>query len=439
MTPVEGATTFQKFSEAVKDLPAWLFSAFAVASAILLFVPPVNAELPAQYRPWLVMGLVLFGVLAAFKWVVVGFNALRASRADARARKTFHLTPIAQQCHWTVAKQPDGSMVTQIVANFAVKNQSASPVGLVGARVIKPKLRGEVIHGDITVRQQRGRMYGTAHVSDHRIAPGTTLPGQALMMIRGEPRGSSERDLNVTFGITDEDGNEQRVTVRCRGLKRVEPFDAAAPVEALHGIADPIEKDVAAVLQAEITRYEKNGRSRGGFGSFHMTHDGRSDLQVPGDSWVMGTARNQEIAEGAEQAVIQSDGLEALLAIHARLQTADELERYANALLSRLQEDRGYVRVAYLIVIALWKIGLLSEALNAAMFGLPENDQRDFGMSNVLLLLNAMLRFQHFQFSDEALDAIERFVQGGGEHAFRIPQKIAAIRAYRVLKPPRGS
>lgn len=99
MTPVEGATTFQKFSEAVKDLPAWLFSAFAAAAAILLFVPLANAELPKQYRPWLVISLVLFGVLAVFKWVIVAFSAWRTSQAEARARKTFHLTPIAQQWH----------------------------------------------------------------------------------------------------------------------------------------------------------------------------------------------------------------------------------------------------------------------------------------------------------------------------------------------------
>ncbi len=435
MTPVEGATTFQKFSEAIKDLPAWLFSAFAVAAAILLFVPLANAELPQQYRPWLVISLVLFGVLAVFKWITVAFAAWRTSQAEARARKTFHLTAITQQCHWSVTKQVDGSMVTQIAALFAVKNQSASPVGLVGARVIKPKIKGEVIQGVITVRQQHGRMHGTAQHSDYRIAPGTTLPGHAVVMIRGEPRGSSERDLDVTFAIADEDGNEQRVRVLCRGMRNAKPSDAPIPVEALHGITDSIEKDVAAVLQAEIGRYEKNGRPRGGFGSFHMSYDGRSDLQIPGDAWVMNTARNQEISETADQNGIQSDSLDALMVLHARLTTDDERERYTNALLSRLQADRGYAQVAYMIVMALWKVGLLGEALDAAMFGLPEDDQRNFGMSNILMLLNAMLRFQHFQFTDEELDTIERFVQGGGEHPFRILQKIAAIRAYRVTQP----
>jgi hypothetical protein len=218
-------------------------------------------------------------------------------------------------------------------------------------------------------------------------------------------------------------------------MRNVKPSDHPVPLEPLHGITDAIEKDVAAVLQTEVGRYEKNGRPRGGFGSFHMTADGRSDLQIPGDSWTMNTARNQEISETVQQNVIQSDGLDALLTIHARLTIDDERERYANALLSRLQEDRGYARVAYMIVIALWKVGLFGEALEAAMFGLPEDDQRNFGMSNVLMLLNAVLRFQHFQFTDEELDTIERFVQGVGEHPFRIPQKIAAIRAYRIMKP----
>jgi len=220
MTPVEGATIFQKFSEAVKDLPAWIFSAFATSAAVLLFAPLANTELPKEYRPWLVISLILFGVLAIFKWVIVVLRAWRALQAEARMRKTFHLTPIEQQCHWSVTKQADGSIVTQIVANFAVKNQSSSPVGLIGLRVIKPNIKGEVLHNDILIRQQNGRMYGTARVSDYRIAPGTTIPGQAVVMIRGEPGGSRERDLDVTLAITDEDGNEQRVSVLCWGVKK---------------------------------------------------------------------------------------------------------------------------------------------------------------------------------------------------------------------------
>ena len=67
MTPAEGSNFFAKFVEAVKDLPAWLFTAFAVAAGLLLFVPQINGQLPKDYRPWLVISVVLFGVLAVFK------------------------------------------------------------------------------------------------------------------------------------------------------------------------------------------------------------------------------------------------------------------------------------------------------------------------------------------------------------------------------------
>lgn len=434
MTPVEGATSFGKFIEAVKDLPTWLFSAFAVAAGVLLFVPVVNAELPKTYRPWLVVALVVFGVLALFKWVSVAFGAWRASRAVAKARKTFHVTPITQQCHWSCAKQSDGSIITQISAHFSVKNQSATPLGLTGARVIRPKIRGEVIMGMVTVREQRGHMHGTAHMSDYRIAPGTALPAHALVMIRGLPRGAEDRDLNVTFGISDEDGNEQRVRVVCKGVRKPKPGDKPVPLEALHEVSDSIEKDVAAVLQAEVSRYEKNGRDGGGLGSVHLFYRGMAMNSFGGDSWTQRSPANQEIADDPQDATLRSDNLDALQSIFTRLATDDERERFVNALLARLDEDRGYARVAYLIVCMLWRIGLLEEALEAAKFGLQENDMKTHGLSNVLMMFNGLLRYRHPDFTPQMLDTLERFLHGSDEHAFRIPQKIAAIRARRLVE-----
>lgn len=434
MTPVEGATSLGKFIEAVKDLPTWLFSAFAAAAGILLFLPAVNAELPKTLRPWLVVSLVVFGVLALFKWVSVAFGEWRASRADAKARKTFHVTPFAQKCDWSSAKQGDGSIVTQISAHFSVKNQSATPLGLTSARVISPKIRGEVLVGMVTVREQHGHMHGTAHTSGYRIAPGTALPAHALVMIRGLPRGAEDRDLDVTFGISDEDGNEQRVRVVCKGMRKPKPDDKPVPLEALHEVSDPTEKDLAAVLQSEVSRYEKNGRDGGGLGSVHMVYRGRAMSSFGGDSWTPHSPANQEIAADPQNAILRSDNLDALDALFARLATDDERERFAKALLDRLDEDKGYARVAYLIVCVLWRIGLLEESLEAVKFGLRENDMKTHSLSNVLMMFNGLLRYRHPDFTPQMLDTLERFLQGSDEHAFRIPQKIAAIRARRLVE-----
>ena len=433
MTPTPDPSGFAKFVDAIKDLPVWMFMAFTAAAALLLLVPPINSELPKEYRPWLVVCIVVFGVLSIFKWIDLLVGALRNLRSEKKASKTFHMTPVTQHCWWSVAKQADGSFVTQVVADFAVKNQSTAPIGLMRARIIKPTIRGQVIHDMITVREQRGRMHGTAYVSDYRIAPGTSLPARVMVMIRGIPRKNEEDDMLVVFGVSDEDGREQRVSVVCRGMQKPNANQKPNPVEAIHSIVDPVEKAIASVLQTEISRYELNGRQSGGLGSVSIVVDGSEIKNFAGDVRIMQTTANQEIVSDPSACALKSDNLDALMALYARLETDQERETFANALLNRLQADAGYGRVAYMIALALWKIGLLQEALDAAMFGLPEGDQKEFGLSNALMVFNGLLRYRHQDFTSESLDDIERFLQGSAEHPFRIPQKIAAIRAQRLL------
>lgn len=216
-------------------------------------------------------------------------------------------------------------------------------------------------------------------------------------------------------------------------MRKPKPGDLPKPVEALHTIVDPIEKDVASVLQTELSRYELNDRQAGGLGSVHIIMAGAEIKQLGGDMRIMQATGNQEIVSEPGTAEIKSDNLDALLTLYSRLTSDDERERFSNALLNRLQDDKGYARVAYLIVLLLWKIGLLVEALEAAMFGLPEDDRKNFGLSNTLMMFNGLLRYRHPDFTAEMLDTIERFVQGSQEHSFRIPQKIAAIRAQRLM------
>jgi hypothetical protein len=434
MTPVDGATAFGKLVEAVKDLPAWLFSAFAVAAGILLFVPTVNAELPKDHRPWLVVALVLFGVLSLFKWITVALNAWRSSRALANASRTAHITPINQQCHWSSAKQKDGSTTTQISAHLSVKNLVEVPLGLARARLLRPRIRGEILAEMVTVREPNGPMYGSAHASGYRIPSRTALPAHVVLIIRGVPRCAADQDLPVVLGISDDDGNEQRIRVLCKGVRKPNPSDLPVPLEALHEIVEAIEKDVAAVLQAEVSRYDKNGRDGGGLGSVHLLYRGRAMNSFGGDSWTPHSSANQEIEENPQVAELRSDNLEALHAVFSRLTSDPDRDLFINALLDRLDQSKGYSRVAYLIVCVLWRLGFLEEALETAKFGLPENDMKTHGLSNVLMMFNGLLRYRHPDFTPLMLDTIERFLQGSEEHPFRILPKIAAIRARRLVE-----
>ena len=100
--------------------------------------------------------------------------------------------------------------------------------------------------------------------------------------------------------------------------------------------------------------------------------------------------------------------------------------------------DKGYLGVSYFIVAVLWRIGLLNEAMQKARKSLPTGEQRVFGLSNILMLLNGLLNYRHSEFSPGDLDNIERFIHGLDEHPFRVPEKLAAIRAARLSAGPEG-
>ena len=58
-----------------------------------------------------------------------------------------------------------------------------------------------------------------------------------------------------------------------------------------------------------------------------------------------------------------------------------------------------------------------------------------FGLSNVLMLLNGLLKYRHPDFTNDMLDEIERMIHWLDEDLFLIPAKVAAIRATRLATP----
>jgi hypothetical protein len=161
----------------------------------------------------------------------------------------------------------------------------------------------------------------------------------------------------------------------------------------------------------------------------HIVDNGHALRGVGGDSWTADSPLNQVLAVNPADASLQSDNLDALLAFYGRLASDGERQQFAAALLDRLDEDKGYLGVSYVIVAVLWRVGRLRDALMTARERLPVGEQRVFGLSNVLMLLNGLLKYRHVEFSAADLDNIERFIHGLEEHPFRIPEKLAAVRA----------
>jgi hypothetical protein len=92
-----------------------------------------------------------------------------------------------------------------------------------------------------------------------------------------------------------------------------------------------------------------------------------------------------------------------------------------------------YAPVGYFILLVLHRVCHLSDVLLVAK-GQLEGDKA-YGFSDLLRLLDGLLRFRHPEFSLEQLDEVERFVDGVEEHTFGIRERLAAIRAYRLGRP----
>jgi hypothetical protein len=193
----------------LKDLPLWVLLALATGVDLLFFSHWIKAQVPHELVPWLLVGVVLLDTFGLFKAVSIAMRMAQQTRLAHAARRTFHLSPDERQSFWGSTKQKDNSMTTQIVVRFAAKNLTESDLGFLSVRMIKPRIRGEVVHADVMVRAVNQNIYGTAVHSGHRVPSKELLPATTMIIIRGTPRQRAGENLPVTLGIMDEEGNEQ--------------------------------------------------------------------------------------------------------------------------------------------------------------------------------------------------------------------------------------
>jgi len=208
-----------KLLQALKDFPFWLLVGLSIATNISLFAPAIAAEMTAVYRPWLIGGAVLFSVLAVTRAVglILQWSSLR--KAAAEGRRTFHISPIEQQSHWSVSRQSDGSSTTQIAASLFVKNRRQNSLYLVKANLIKPKIKGKVIQNLIFIQGPGGQDVGSALYSGYSVPADQSLPVQVVIHILGCPATKVTDDLDAILALVDDDGNEQRIRMALKGFR----------------------------------------------------------------------------------------------------------------------------------------------------------------------------------------------------------------------------
>jgi len=314
----------------------------------------------------------------------------------------------------------------QVCFDAHVTDISGKPNRILGAEILKPLTHADIVSISNNHDARRPQVLNPHETAELRVS----FFVQPVVAVTG-------KEWRSTVILIDQHGNRHQLK-NClfRSIKSGKPPEPKDPEEHPFSIADPIEKEVVSVLKAELTRYGVCGRICGGLGSVQLIYQGHAFTGVGGDSWSPNSPLNQIIVSDPDAASICSDNLEALMEFYRGLGSDQERQLFVQSLLDRLAANKGYLAVSYFIVAVLWSVGSLPEALEKTKRDLPENETRVFGLSNVLMLLNGLLKYRYPDFTNDMLDTIERMTHGLTEHTFMIPAKIQAIRTRRLLKTP---
>ncbi len=317
----------------------------------------------------------------------------------------------------------------QINGHLYVTNIFRNNVRILSAEIISPrKARKNCVRNHVLTRHYQNNIYGS-----YELVPDITTELSIDFWIQ-PPIIKENEDLKLTIALVDQFNNrhkirnmlfESNVKKRLLAKKNKKPD---LPKEAIYSIKNEIEKEVASVLKTEIERYKECGRRVGGLGSVRLKNSNSPGI---GTEWRKADSpTNNSIETNPKKDYIFSENAQALVKLFKSLKKEKNQEIFIKSLLDRLSREKEYASVGYLIFLVLFRINKLEMAFDVAEEKLYKDS--GYGFSDALRLLDGLLRFEHSEFSKDLLEKIELFIDGLDEHVFRIPERLSAIRAYRL-------
>jgi len=351
------------------------------------------------------------------------------------------ILPHQRQNWWHMGRTGDQKPAMQIVSYWYITNTTDRPVNILNAYIKRPFTQGHVLTKDI-----RSDYHGS-----YPIPPHATTDLHANFWITPLVCKEGE-NLKVDIVFVDQYGQKRTVkNVVFPSDKRKGPIPIKLETEAVYKLEHDIEKKVASVLKDEISRYKKYGRSSGELGSVYATHQGRKIKSIYQDGWTSSkSGERQEIVNDPENSGVYSENGDSLVEYYKAIEEETDKALFINSLLSRIDREKEYYCVSYLIIYVLFRIGRLADGLDAVKSRFPpkptwldllfrrkptekllENHQRH-GYSDALGMINGLLRYEHQTFTENDLDIVEEFVTNIDEYSFQIEEKINSVRSYRL-------
>ena len=203
---------WKRLSSAMKNWPLWSLFAVALSLSVVLAVPDFRRVVVSSGAIALTCAVVVAWIFVLTRAIEPTLNMVSRYVSRDQARP-FVVTPLEQQCHWNIARQPDGLYITQFAAHFSIGNRLSVSLYPTDARLIRPKARGELMpNPTLFIGSLDDRTYGTAAASGNHIPAGATLTVSCVIRMRGMPKQRSGR-LPAIMQIKDSDGHCERVKV----------------------------------------------------------------------------------------------------------------------------------------------------------------------------------------------------------------------------------
>lgn len=207
----ESPDVFSRVLSVLDNISGWTFCALAIGSAFLIYWPyNVGVDLTLfrkEYGGW------LFAILVISLCFVVArvVRKLHDFLTHRKANPTFHFTPIELQCWWSATEQKDGRVFTQMLADCNVLNLTTKPLHFHSVKLIKPRLKENVIQSEINVFR--------ANPSEiDYIPPFQTNRVRISFHVRTSVA-KEGRDLKIVADVMDRFGNKQRIKIALRDIK----------------------------------------------------------------------------------------------------------------------------------------------------------------------------------------------------------------------------
>ncbi|VVM05164.1 hypothetical protein MAMC_00435 [Methylacidimicrobium cyclopophantes] len=249
-----------------------------------------------------------------------------------------------ERCWW-VALFPKKRELSYLCAGGTLLNHTRKPFRLLDVRLISSRAGSDLCYRSILSSQEPANR-------EIEVPPQGAVDLSLEIGLRGlPPTGTNE--FWVAFSLRSEGKLSVPVHLILRPLTAI-LGEIELPQEPGFQIPDPMEKNVASVLQFELVELRSRGPAQLG-----------SVLAPREDGGENGETEENPAEESARRQVT-SPNAEALLRLLSRLTSDDERTRFRTALCNRLQTQRGYGPVAYLILLVLFRAGFLSDGLAAA-------------------------------------------------------------------------